>query len=36
MRCFRLKILLPGIVADNYDLLVNFENYIVGEQIVKV
>lgn len=24
-----------GIVADNYDLLVNFENYIVGEQIVK-
>ena len=21
-----------GIVADNYDLLVNFENYIVGEQ----
>lgn len=23
-----------GIVADNYDLLVNFENYIVGEQIV--
>ncbi len=25
-----------GIVADNYDLLVNFENYIVGEQIVKV
>ena len=25
-----------GIVADNYDLLVNFENYIVGEQIIKV
>ncbi len=25
-----------GIVADNYDLLVNFENYIVGEQTVKV
>lgn len=24
-----------GIVADNYDLLVNFENYIVGEQIIK-
>lgn len=24
-----------GIVADNYDLLVNFENYIVGEQVVK-
>lgn len=24
-----------GIVADNYDLLVAFENYIVGEQIVK-
>jgi chorismate mutase/prephenate dehydratase len=24
-----------GIVADNYDLLVNFENYIVGEQIVR-
>lgn len=25
-----------GIVADNYDLLVNFENYIVGEQIIRV
>lgn len=25
-----------GIVADNYDLLVNFENYIVGEQIIQV
>lgn len=24
-----------GIVADNYDLLVNFENYIVGEQVIK-
>ncbi len=24
-----------GIVADNYDLLMEFENYIVGEQIVK-
>ena len=24
-----------GIVADNYDLLVNFENYIVGEQIIR-
>lgn len=24
-----------GIIADNYDLLVNFENYIVGEQVVK-
>ena len=24
-----------GIVADNYDLLIDFENYIVGEQIVK-
>ncbi len=23
-----------GIVADNYDLLVNFENYIVGEQVI--
>ncbi len=25
-----------GIVADNYDLLVNFENYIVGEYVLKV
>lgn len=24
-----------GIVADNYDLLVDFENYIVGEQVIK-
>lgn len=24
-----------GIVADNFDLLVDFENYIVGEQVVK-
>jgi chorismate mutase/prephenate dehydratase len=24
-----------GIVADNYDLLVDFENYIVGEQIIR-
>ena len=24
-----------GIVADNYDLLVNFENYIVGEQVIR-
>lgn len=24
-----------GIVADNYDLLVNFENYIVAEQVIK-
>ena len=24
-----------GIVADNYDLLVDFENYIVGEQVIR-
>lgn len=24
-----------GVIADNYDLLVNFENYIVGEQVIK-
>ena len=24
-----------GIVADNFDLLVDFENYIVGEQVIK-
>jgi chorismate mutase/prephenate dehydratase len=24
-----------GIIADNYDLLVNFENYIVGEQVIR-
>ncbi len=24
-----------GIVADNYDLLVNYENYIIGEQVIK-
>lgn len=25
-----------GIVSENYDLLVDFENYIVGEQIIKI
>ncbi len=25
-----------GIVADNYDLMMEFENYVVGEQVIKV
>ena len=25
-----------GIVSENYDLLVEYDNYIVGEQIIKI
>lgn len=36
MRYSRSRIHSAGIVSENYDLLVEYDNYIVGEQIIRI
>lgn len=36
MPCSRLRILLQGIVGENFDLMLEYDNYIVAEQTIKI